>query len=512
MTWHVARRGQTWGPIRFDDLKRAAMDGRLRPDDHLWEPGMVNWQPASQVSGLWGPPHLPDEAEAPPAVSNPAQAEHAEVPALPTSIFRDGQGPPPTPEREADAGSAGHKKTRPNLIAAHWRGELSLGLASWAIGVLLTLAIWLLLEVVAKSFPVEALGPIAIGLYLVGAIPLLFCLPIWQSVGIWRSANNHTNRGGRSLWSTLAKLAVALGVLQIAIESYTLLAPILRDGVKLAVGIEDDVKVTESVMDARDSGFLAIMIAEQKEPLAEALPALPEPVAEALAALPNAAPPPDEKKLLEEKLEQDRRAEEERKQVLEEKLEQERKAEEERKQALEEKLEQDRKAEEERIQAEKKRKEVAGKKKQHDGQRAASLLNGVPDKSAPPAGTATPSVPSKAKGAMAGALDAGDSQLILRSVAGVMMNRAVGRCWTANSGLEGANRTVVEVEVRLRPDGRLVEPPRVLNRRLGPILADAANRAVDAIVRCEPYDLPMGLYQGGWDHMVVTFDPQLMFQ
>jgi hypothetical protein len=30
-------------------------------------------------------------------------------------------------------------------------------------------------------------------------------------------------------------------------------------------------------------------------------------------------------------------------------------------------------------------------------------------------------------------------------------------------------------------------------------------------VQCEPYNLPKQFYKGGWDHMVVTFDPQKMF-
>jgi hypothetical protein len=75
VTWHVARNGKAWGPITFDDLKRAALDGRLSPDDLVWEPRMVDWQPASQVSGLWGPPPLPQEAQPPPSLANTAEAE-----------------------------------------------------------------------------------------------------------------------------------------------------------------------------------------------------------------------------------------------------------------------------------------------------------------------------------------------------------------------------------------------------------------------------------------------------
>jgi GYF domain 2 len=374
MTWHVVRNGQRWGPISFDDLQRAAIDGRLRPDDQLWEPGMVNWHPASQVSWLWGlpPPPLPQEA-----------------------------GPQP-------AGGAGHKKKRYNLIAAHWQGEFSLGVAYWGIGFLLTLVTLALFNMLGDSFPHRGTQRVA-RLYLVGFIVFSFCFASWQLVGIWRSANNHTKRGGRVIWAALAKLAVILNVVPLGIESYTLMGPVIGEGVKLAVGIED--------------------IPNHQFRLLDAKVALPNPVVDALAVLPDPGPTPDEKKLLEleqerkaeearkqaleEELEQERKAAEEaRKQALEEKLEQERKAAEEaRKQALEEKLEQERKATEEaRKQAELIRKAAKAKKKQFDAQRVADLPNKVPDKSLPPARAATRAAPTAAKGAVAGAPEARDSQ------------------------------------------------------------------------------------------------------
>jgi hypothetical protein len=355
MTWHVVRNGQRWGPISFDELQRAAIDGRLRPDDQLWEPGMVNWHPASQVSWLWGlpPPPLPQEA-----------------------------GPPP-------AGGAGHKKKRYNLIAAHWRGEFSLGVAYWGIGFLLTLVTLALFNMLGDSSPDRGTQRVA-RLYLVGFIVFSFCFASWQLVGIWRSANNHTKRGGRVIWAALAKLAVILNVVPLGIESYTLMGPVIGEGVKLAVGIED--------------------IPNHQFRLLDAKVALPDPVVDALAVLPDPGPTPDEKKLLE--LEQERKAEEARKQALEEKLEQERKAAEEaRKQALEEKLEQERKATEEaHKQAELIRKAAKAKKKQFDAQRGADLPNKVPVKSLPPAGAATRAAPTAAKGAVAGAPEARDSQ------------------------------------------------------------------------------------------------------
>jgi hypothetical protein len=190
-------------------------------------------------------------------------------------------------------------------------------------------------------------------------------------VGIWRSANNHTKRGGRVIWAALAKLAVILNVVPLGIESYTLMGPVIGEGVKLAVGIED--------------------IPNHQFRLLDAKVALPNPVVDALAVLPDPGPSPDEKKLLE--LEQERKAEEARKQALEEELEQERKA-----------------AEEARKQAELIRKAAKAKKKQFDAQRVADLPNKVPGKSLPPAGTATRAAPTAAKGAVAGAPEARDSQ------------------------------------------------------------------------------------------------------
>jgi colicin import membrane protein len=244
-------------------------------------------------------------------------------------------------------------------------------------------------------------------------------------------------------------------------------------------------------------------IEPQKDPIAEKLAALPPQVA------PEPGPTPNEKKLREEKLEQERKAEEARKQAEAEKKfneELKKKAAEEKKRKL---VEAKKKAAEE-----KKRKEAEAKKKQFDAQRIAALLNKVPDKSSPPTGAPTPPiVPTNATGPVAGALEGRDSQLTAnqRSLLGAMMKRAVGRCWNVNSGLDGADKVIVEVEVRLRPDGRLIQEPRVINSGVGPLFADAANSAVRALVQCEPYDLPRDLYEGGWDHMVVTFDPQRMF-
>lgn len=247
---------------------------------------------------------------------------------------------------------------------------------------------------------------------------------------------------------------------------------------------------------------------EPPKPLEPAKPQ--DPIAEKIASLPPEPEGPSPEQI--KQREEEEKAEQERKRQEEEA----RKAEEAKKAEERRRAEEKKKAEEARKKklAEEKRKAEEAKKKQFDADRIAALLNKVPDKSAPPAGSPMPpSTPTKAKGPVAGAPEGHDSRLTAsqRSLLGVMMKRAVSRCWNINSGLEGIDKVVVEVEVRLTPEGRLQQLPRVINSGGGPHFSDAADSAIRALVQCEPYDLPAEFYQGGWDHMVVTFDPQRMF-
>jgi colicin import membrane protein len=231
----------------------------------------------------------------------------------------------------------------------------------------------------------------------------------------------------------------------------------------------------------------------QKDPIAEKLAALPPPA-------PEPGPTPDEKKLLEEKLEQERKAEEARKQA-----EAKKKADEEKKRKV---AEAKKKAE-----AEKKRKEAEAKKKQFDAQRIAALLNKVPDKSPPPAGTPTPPVtPTKAKGPVAGAPEGRDSQLTAsqRSALLATLLSSVKRCWYINAGNDGANSLAPIVEFELNRDGSVRGLPRVANPSDSPQFQDAASSAIRAVVQCAPYNLPPEHYSD-WEFARLRFDPGRMF-
>lgn len=163
--------------------------------------------------------------------------------------------------------------------------------------------------------------------------------------------------------------------------------------------------------------------------------------------------------------------------------------------------------------AEKRRRE-AEKKKQFDANRISALLNKLPDTARPPSGSQdSPDDKSLPRGPAAGAAEGRDTQLTAsqRSMIGVMMKGQTSRCWNINSGLAGAEKLVVAIVVRMKPDGSIDGTPRIENMRSDPAFQDAANSALRALKLCAPYDLPANLYKGGWDHMVVTFDPQRMF-
>ena len=137
-----------------------------------------------------------------------------------------------------------------------------------------------------------------------------------------------------------------------------------------------------------------------------------------------------------------------------------------------------------------------------------------PTKKPPPAGgAATPNLAAKAKGPTAGAPTGTDNALTAsqRAMIAIMMKQAVTRCWNINSGLDGIDKIVVELEVRLTPEGRLAQPPKVVNSGPGALFADAANSALRALEQCQPYDLPREYYETGWRHMIVDFRPERNF-
>jgi colicin import membrane protein len=84
-------------------------------------------------------------------------------------------------------------------------------------------------------------------------------------------------------------------------------------------------------------------------------------------------------------------------------------------------------------------------------------------------------------------------------------------CWNPPAGALEAKELIVRVRLQLRQDGALSADPILLNRGGHPIFQIAAESALRAIKRCQPYKLPLAKYDV-WKDVEVTFDPRDMFR
>jgi colicin import membrane protein len=184
------------------------------------------------------------------------------------------------------------------------------------------------------------------------------------------------------------------------------------------------------------------------------------------------------------------------------------------------KADEKRKAELKRKQDEKRREDARKKKlaeekakAQFSADRLSALLDKTPDPRAPAPAAPQPSTDTRAKGPVLGAAEGRDRTISTSDAAFLagLMRQAVSRCWNINAGLEGVERMVVEIEVRLRPDGTLAEAPKIANSGNSPLFRDAADSALRALIACAPYRMPPDKYTGGWEHMILSFDPRDMF-
>ena len=254
---------------------------------------------------------------------------------------------------------------------------------------------------------------------------------------------------------------------------------------------------------------------------AEPEPKPPEPVEKTAEPPPAAAPKPLETAALDKKIEED---------ALEQIIQDEKKKADE---AAKAKAEADAKAKAEadakakaKAKADKLAKEKADKAKAEkiakakaekaklDSARLSALIDKAPDPKQAAASAPAPSKPTTAVGPVKGdstGTAAKNSGNIAGMLAGIM-RKAVSRCWNINAGLDGVDKVIVKVEVKLTPDGRISGQPRVVNPQNSPLFQDAANNAVRALIQCEPYsELPPDKYEGGWEYMILTFDPSKMF-
>lgn len=104
-----------------------------------------------------------------------------------------------------------------NVVAKHWRGQLSLWISYWVVGLLASFAVALVPIAFGKMFKSGGYYPPAIFAALYFSWAALVMIVVWEYVGIWRSATNYIAQrriaGRRAFWGGLAQASVAIGVL-----------------------------------------------------------------------------------------------------------------------------------------------------------------------------------------------------------------------------------------------------------------------------------------------------------
>jgi hypothetical protein len=127
----------------------------------------------------------------------------------------------------------------PNFLVKHWRGGYSLGFSCWVIVVLLTATLVAIIKAIQSSNFWCELGARASGAAILVFYSFVVTLTLWQLIGLWRSACNHRQRGGKAFWAGLAKVIVVLGLLRAAGDFSVLGIPIIFEGVKLYLGVDN---------------------------------------------------------------------------------------------------------------------------------------------------------------------------------------------------------------------------------------------------------------------------------
>ncbi|HYW59674.1 MAG TPA: GYF domain-containing protein [Xanthobacteraceae bacterium] len=212
-TWYVARDGRRIGPYALESLQIALQKGLLLDTDLAWRPGFDDWTPLRDIEEFHFPPEPPADRDlAAPSVVHAA-------PAL---------------EPAAETETAPERRGRFGYVGRHWRGDFSLGFSYWVNGPVVTIAITIVVLLVAA----RAEANLGSAVWLIGLSAMILTLPfvtVWQFVGIWRSASRHTGRGGRRGWAIAAKIAVVLGALRSIVDLGNVF-PVVTEFITMAMG------------------------------------------------------------------------------------------------------------------------------------------------------------------------------------------------------------------------------------------------------------------------------------
>lgn len=122
-----------------------------------------------------------------------------------------------------------------NIFGRHWRGELSLPVSYWAIGVLLSVALFAVATIGGSAVGEMDVGPGLSAAWFLSYMSFVIVTAVWQTVGIWRSAGSYIRTHQHRFWGYVARVAIVFGALQ-TVTQFRTLSPMLHRSVELVLG------------------------------------------------------------------------------------------------------------------------------------------------------------------------------------------------------------------------------------------------------------------------------------
>ncbi|MGH6768028.1 MAG: cell envelope integrity protein TolA [Xanthobacteraceae bacterium] len=86
----------------------------------------------------------------------------------------------------------------------------------------------------------------------------------------------------------------------------------------------------------------------------------------------------------------------------------------------------------------------------------------------------------------------------------------LAQLWNPPSGARNPQELVVQVRMKLKPDGTLAAPPTVLTHGQSPFFMAARDSAIRAVFRGQPFDMLRPEHYEQWKDIEITFDPRDM--
>ncbi|WP_269519275.1 hypothetical protein [Alteromonas sp. BMJM2] len=123
----------------------------------------------------------------------------------------------------------------PNWFIRYWRGQVSLPISYWVVGIATSLLIYAFNALIAVAMEQTTakwqFGGLSLLLYT-----FIITVVTWQSAGLLRTALKHPLRTGRSGWANVAIIMLGISLLTFSIAMYNTGVPLIKASIQMLVG------------------------------------------------------------------------------------------------------------------------------------------------------------------------------------------------------------------------------------------------------------------------------------